>query len=69
MSKDDYFVVVYRILAYLYHCVKNGINPDMEYLTYNTKHFPVCESYWEYIIEHEKYYNVELTETGSINAS
>ncbi len=52
MSKDDYFVVVYRILAYLYHCVKNGINPDMEYLTYNTKHFPVCESYWEYIIEH-----------------
>ena len=52
MAKDDYFVLVYRILAYLYYCVKEGVEPDMEYLTYNTKYFPICESYWEYIIEH-----------------
>ena len=52
MSKDDYFVLVYRILTYLYYCLKEGIAPDMEYLTFNTKYFPICESYWEYIIEH-----------------
>ena len=51
MAKDDYFVLVYRILAYLYYCVKEGVKPDMTYLTYNTEHFPICESYWEYIIE------------------
>ena len=51
MAKDDYFVLVYRILTYLYYCLKEGIKPDMEYLTYNTKYFPICESYWKYIIE------------------
>ena len=51
MSKDDYFVLVYRILTYLYYCLKEGIAPDMEYLTFNTKYFPICESYWEYIID------------------
>lgn len=31
MTKDDYFVLVYRILAYLYYCVKEGFKPDMTY--------------------------------------
>lgn len=50
MAKDDYHVIVYRILAYLYACVKSGEPVDMEYLTYGTKAFPVNESYWSYII-------------------
>ncbi len=50
MAKDDYHVIVYRILAYLYACLKSGEPVDMEYLTYGTKAFPVNESYWSYII-------------------
>lgn len=51
MSKNDYFVLVYRILAYLYECLKEGEKPDSEYLTYDTKEFPVGEEYWSYIFE------------------
>ena len=24
MTKDDYFVIVYKILTYLYECIKTG---------------------------------------------
>ena len=32
MAKDDYYVIVYKILAYLYMQLKNGenINPDFK---------------------------------------
>lgn len=29
MAKDDYFVIAYRILDYLYQCFKQGVQPDM----------------------------------------
>ena len=32
MVKDDYHVIVYKILAYLYSCLKKGENPEKEYL-------------------------------------
>ena len=51
MAKDDYFVLVYKILKYLYKCLKSGASPDFNY-------FPVHKEYWEYIIEklvEEKY--------------
>ena len=44
MSKDDYHVLAYRILAYLYECLKEGIRPSMEYLSCDTRAFPVGES-------------------------
>lgn len=50
MKKDDYLVLICRILAYLYECVKNGETPDMEYLHWETEQFPVCQKYWTYII-------------------
>lgn len=50
MAKDDYYVLAYRILAYLYECVKQGQQPDLDYLTYDTKQFPVNESYWNYVL-------------------
>ena len=28
MSQDDYFVVVYKVLAYLYDCLKSDKEPD-----------------------------------------
>ena len=50
MSKDDYFVLAYKLLAYLYDCLKSGERPDMEYLNYDTKAFPIHEAYWHYLL-------------------
>ena len=50
MSKDDYHVIAYKILAYLYACLKQGENPDLEYLT--AENFKINLAYWEYILEH-----------------
>lgn len=52
MAKNDYFVIVYRFLAYLYECLKEGEKPNLEYLQPKTDSFPVNKSYWEYIINH-----------------
>lgn len=41
MAKDEYAVLVCRILSYLYSCLKNGAKPDLEYLTFDTKAFPM----------------------------
>ncbi len=49
MAKDDYFVIVYRILVYLYACLKAGQRPSLEYLQYGTDDFPVVKDYWQYI--------------------
>lgn len=51
MAKNDYFVVVYRLLAYLYDCLKKDKKPDWEYMMYETKQFPVNETYFVYIFE------------------
>lgn len=51
MAKDDYHVLVYRLLAYLYACLKSDEQPDMDYLRFNTNHFPIGEAYWNYILE------------------
>ncbi len=49
MARDDYFVIVYKILIYLYECLKKGKTPD----TYNiitAESYGIVESYFEYII-------------------
>lgn len=51
MKKDDYFVIVYRILAYLYECMKAGESADLEYLRYGTEQFPINQIYWSTIWE------------------
>ena len=51
MAKDDYFVLAYKILAYLYECLKGKRKLDFSYLQPMTKDFPVEESYFCYIIE------------------
>ncbi len=50
MSKDDYFVIAYRILIYLYACVKSGVNVDMEEISANK--LDITQRYWLYVIEH-----------------
>lgn len=53
MAKDDYHVIAFRILAYLYDCAKTGEKPDLRELR---KSEPILEeltdSYWQYVIKH-----------------
>ena len=48
MAKDDYFVIVYQVLKYLYECLKKGERPEKEFLTENQYSIP--KNYWEYIL-------------------
>jgi len=48
MAKDDYFVIVYRLLKYLYDCLKRSKTPNMEVL--DADFFSIKEPYWEYIV-------------------
>lgn len=51
MAKDDYFVLAYKLLKYLYKCLKSGATIDFEYLNHGTKDFPIQEDYWNYLLE------------------
>lgn len=57
MARDDYFVIVAKILDYLYRCLKKGVAPDPERLSPDA--LEINESYWNYI-----FYN--LAEDGYI---
>ena len=35
MAQDDMFVVMYKILAYLYSCMKSGEEPRMSMLAHD----------------------------------
>lgn len=48
MAKDDYFVIVYQLLKYLYDCLKTGVRPNTEKLT--SQYYRVNERYWTYIM-------------------
>lgn len=55
MAKDDYHVIVYQILAYLYQCLKTGKDVDSKMLSVDSVYFLVNEQkihrrYWAYII-------------------
>lgn len=52
MAKDDYYVIVYQILAYLYQCLKNGHKPDVSLIEYGGHYCPINKLYWAYIMEH-----------------
>ena len=52
MAKDDYYVVVYKILAYLYVQLKNGDVIDSKIISFDGKLFNIPERYWTYIIVH-----------------
>lgn len=51
MAKDDYFVIVYQILAYLYRCLKEGERVDPQMLMYDSPLLNINKPYWNYIIE------------------
>ena len=51
MAKDDYYVIVYQILAYLYRCLKDGKPADPHMLEHDSPILQINEPYWSYIIE------------------
>lgn len=51
MSKDDYYVIVYKILAYLYVQLKKGESVEGEMLMYDGDLFQINRTYWVYIFE------------------
>lgn len=50
MAKDDYHVIVYQILAYLYQRLKKGEPVDESMLCHDGALFKINKSYWAYII-------------------
>lgn len=49
MAKDDYYVIVYKILAYLYSQLKKGESIDAKMLMYDGGLFQINRKYWVYI--------------------
>ena len=57
MAKDDYHVIAYQILAYLYQCLKHGTDVDISLLMPTSVYFqtngaPLNRKYWAYILYH-----------------
>ena len=52
MAKDDYFVIVYKILSYLYKCLKDGERVEERLINYDSPFIKVNEKYWSYIMWH-----------------
>lgn len=50
MAKDDYHVIVYQILSYLYQRLKNGEDVDGRQISSRSDFFRINEKYWNYII-------------------
>ena len=51
MAKDDYHVIVYKILAYLYVQLKNGEKIDKKCLMHDGLLFQINQRYWTYIMK------------------
>lgn len=51
MAKNDYYVIVYKILAYLYSRLKSGLPIEPEMLMYDGGMFQINRTYWVYIIQ------------------
>ena len=49
MAKDDYFVIAYRILSYLYTCFKAGDPPDMDIIS--PAALEINNGYWVNMLE------------------
>lgn len=50
MVKDDMRVIMYKILKYIYECMKNGREAELEDFAWECRLFSVPESYWCEII-------------------
>ena len=51
MARDDYHVIVYQILSYLYVQLKKGKPIDPEQISQDNRYFHINEKYWLYIMK------------------
>ena len=51
MKRDDYHVVVYQLLSYLYRSLKEGTSIQEDMIKHDGKLFQIHEKYWIYIME------------------
>ena len=49
MAKNDYFVIVYKVLGYLYDCLKKGLDPNLNYLDQIFEASNIGSDYSDYI--------------------
>jgi len=52
MAANDYHVIVYQILAYLYSCLKDGVDVDLASIERFKDENIINEKYWQYILRH-----------------
>lgn len=50
MAKDDYYVIVYQILSYLYQRLKKGEDVDPKQISWDSDFFSINKKYWNYIM-------------------
>lgn len=50
MAANDYHVIMYQILLYLYDCLKKGIDPDNEAVETYRKLHEINMRYWSRVI-------------------
>ena len=60
MAQDDMFVVMYKILAYLYDCMKKGVAPSRSMLAHDGELLSIDYQYWARIMH-------ELVEHGYVD--
>ena len=51
MARDDYFVIVYKILSYMYQQLKKGKKIEAEMLLHDGVLFKINYEYWFYIFK------------------
>lgn len=51
MAKDDMEVIMYKILRYLYECMKTGKTPDLADIMWKCKMFDIPKAYWLAIMQ------------------
>ena len=50
MAKNDYYVIIYQILSYLYQRLKKGEDVDPRQISVESDFFHINPRYWNYII-------------------
>ncbi len=51
MAKDDFHVIVWQILSYLYKQLKKGNKVDAECISAESPYYSINEQYWAFIME------------------
>lgn len=52
MAKDDYHIIVYQILEYLYQCLKSGNFPNIDGMDIYRERANINNRYWQYVLIH-----------------